>query len=561
MKFNLKDNLKVHTCYTFELMREGKCIQKEQTHNVLCKTLFNGGSSGLSSCQLYVGSGAGTPSYNDTALFNRLWNAAFSKDSADITYGDKTADTDAFVKVALKYTIPATSTYVGNITECGLYSGGLYSHAMLLDAEGNPITIEKTDLDILVVTVEVTFNCIETDTIKFVPMKYSPLCMAFKDDGTLINWLNPRVAVLWSVEESKTAGLFPTTWGGGSYGYKASYYTPANASHLPGATTSHANRVMKVSNARLGSTFPDNEQLFIKGLLVSNFFIIPFPNTDIFPVYTISNIDVGVGDGSATEFVCPLNYFMKDTDKVYINGVLKTRGVDYILDNENNNQAISTLMAANEAIITGGTASASYPCLPVFRSVKTPAKVTGYSNYGFYVAYNACNYPDSFSTEAPLFFDMQKDVRVNYLQIGAPYSGGTASGGVVYTVWYLDENEEWIECGKVSKPDNNNKVSVIFDTVTARYFKVTINYATNPTANLTSNYYSAYSSSSTCSSDGDGSAYPIPLDKLCMLGYKGQGIVFTNPPAAGDIITMEADLDLPMKNGNFVFDVDLTLTY
>ena len=55
---------------------------------------------------------------------------------------------------------PATRDYMGNLTEIGLadHYHHLYSHAALVDAEGNPIIIEKTEFNILKIKVILYFT-------------------------------------------------------------------------------------------------------------------------------------------------------------------------------------------------------------------------------------------------------------------------------------------------------------------------------------------------------------------------------------------------------------------
>lgn len=48
---------------------------------------------------------------------------------------------------------------------------------------------------------------------------------------------------------------------------------------------------------------------------------------------------------------------------------------------------------------------------------------------------------------------------------------------------------------------------------------------------------------------------------LLSLGYKGSGITFTNAPAADAIITLDAKIDRPFKNSNFVIDASMSLHF
>ena len=114
-----------------------------------------------------------------------------------------------------------------------------------------------------------------------------------------------------------------------------------------------------------------------------------------------------------------------------------------------------------------------------------------------------------------------------------------------------NEEEDWNEI--ISFNHNVSEASFLtFEEVNYRYYKVSTDQSSTVFYNKT-NYVNS-----------EQQVEPSGIFKnedLCMFGYKGRCIIFTNPPAAGSVITMSADTDLPMKNNNFVLDFAITLQF
>lgn len=566
MQINLQDHIKVVTNYNFKLLRNEVLLQEVNTHNILTNNFWIGNRSyyysdkGIQSCDIKLGSGSGTPTASDSNLFHPLWQK--TKDSTSSNYHARTAESnEEWIQLTNTYTFPANTTYVGTITECGLYSivKGLCTHALLLDAEGNPISIEKTDLDVLIIEVTIRLYFTENENIKMIRADHTTFwthLFSYDWMGCIQN--NNNLEVLWSVQDSLDGNemYLNRLARGDAYNWN-SYLSTAicNGKQSIPITTP---RELTFNTARLGTDWPVTGQHFIKGLRIMRSFIITFPNTDIFPAYDITGMDVGIGDGETTEFTCPMNYFVTDTDKIYIDGILQTRGVDYIVESDNNNQMLPELMACNDAIITGGyyqinEYSNNNVYAPVFRAVLNATKITGYSDSGFQEAGNRATYATMFDKDRPLFIDMQKEVKVNTFQIGSVYNYDTSYGGIKYTLSYSDDGVDYVELTTIIKT-TNAVAKVTFNTITKRYFKVAIEHVSS-TSNVSSGaYYNTVEASSNYSE-------AVNKNNLCLLGYVGRGIQFTNPPAEGAVITMDATTDLPMKNENFVFDTTLKLSY
>lgn len=105
---------------------------------------------------IVIGTGAGTPQASDTELFNQIYSG--SGTSVDNRV-HRLSDTEFYYQVTVTCTENQAN---GNLTEIGLsgYSDYyvnpyLFSHAMFTDSEGQPIIIEKTNTDRLIVTATI----------------------------------------------------------------------------------------------------------------------------------------------------------------------------------------------------------------------------------------------------------------------------------------------------------------------------------------------------------------------------------------------------------------------
>ena len=541
INIDLRDCIKFDNTYHFKLIRDGKIIQEETTHNIVCKALYNTWNRDWPK-YLFLGSGEGIPSYNDSKLFNVIWTG-FSPKSQSFDSNVSDDGKEAYTADTIKYVIPASSDYVGTITECGIGGAAdseLYTHALIYDAEGNPISIEKTDLDLLEIEIVLKIVAKENNIVKLLPWEENPLRHILCESESLKfqEVMKPRIAAMLSSTLTKTGGIYCNLiWFNGNNSYLGYYMKNFTDIKIKSTNTTFDpdTKIMTIPSCRLGTTFEDDEQLFIKGITICNAFYILFPNNSIFPTYTIENIDVGIGDGEQSIFTCPLGYFV--SEQIKIDGVLQQEGVDYII--EENSLGCSNLMASNESVITGGVFDNTAYYYPLFLSCKDLGTHCNMKNIS--------NTPYGFNSGNPLFFDCLKPTRVNYFQIGKDIN----SSGKFSFFGRNSEEEDWNEI--ISFNHNVSETSSLtFKEVNYRYYKVSTDRSSIVRYNKEGSTGAGYQAEPSCI---------LKKDDLCMFGYKGRGIIFTNPPAAGSVITMSADTDLPMKNNNFALDFAITLQF
>ncbi len=120
---------------------------------------------------IHFGTGAGTPTPDRTSLFSHL--------------GTKAAVDEEIIKAlpTSRYTRKITlnpEEYVGStITEVGIAYGSVISnlitHAMIKDSEGNPLSISKTDLDVIVIYATVFISLAGETGVSYLPAHNNPL--------------------------------------------------------------------------------------------------------------------------------------------------------------------------------------------------------------------------------------------------------------------------------------------------------------------------------------------------------------------------------------------------
>lgn len=547
---HVKGSIKFATNYNFKVYRDDKLIQEENTHNVILnQAIWNkrhlSGSHNYCcfGTQLDVGSGTGTPAATDTALFSSLWSInAPTKETLSVD------DNTNSITTRWIFTIPATTSYVGNITECGMRgyftNTFLYTHAMVKDAEGNPISINKTDLDKVIITVDITITVGSSDPdILVSPISKTPFthwmsladtratffyfsCCSFNSSYTktsMCHLIQSPLAILNRAKERYTYSV-------------SNYGGHVSMEGIRAGTSScvvESNNVQRFTGRINQDVYSTAHKAYIKGIMFLGTFIIPLPNEKYFPKYKLSNVDVGIAVGGESEILCPLDYFVGGSDVVYKNGVALTRGVDYTVDAYNNHSALIELAESCDAHITGGIKASHY----IFNSYCALFRPKPYYDSDD-DDYTSISDIYSFSTDAPLFFDMRKEVTINFLRVpsGAnyKYTISTSSNGEEYTVhdthtFVSGESYVWE-----------------FTPVTTRYFKLEIISSADKAV--------THKPTATVSSNQDPSLYYA-------MGFKTDGMIkFTTPLSAGDVITMDCEMDLPYKTENNVIDYDFSLS-
>ena len=162
----------IHNRFDIEVIdaKTGEVKQRAKAENVILNQLWDVFLSGWFGYLAY-GSGTGTPSVSDTSLFNKkgvLWIGNTVKDTSHLS--------ESYISFTASGSLSETDAVGVTITELGLInsnksSGKLCTHAMLQDMNGTPISILKTDTDIINLYATVFFHWDPEgyNGVKFVP--------------------------------------------------------------------------------------------------------------------------------------------------------------------------------------------------------------------------------------------------------------------------------------------------------------------------------------------------------------------------------------------------------
>ena len=222
---------------------------------------------------IHFGTGSGTPTPNRTSLFSHL--------------GTKTAVVEEKIKayptskVTKKITL-MPEEYVGQtITEVGVAYGSaasyLVTHAMIKDSEGNPLSITKTELDVVTIYATVFVELQDTNNITFSRYPTNQLVNYFIDDSSM----NPR---LWLGDNGEPTEM-------GTIGYRIGDFPLTRSVDAANKKTSFS--------TRLGI---DNANYDIREMSLGDICRVNLENSLAWNPYTLTDVSIGTGDGETDTF-------------------------------------------------------------------------------------------------------------------------------------------------------------------------------------------------------------------------------------------------------------------
>lgn len=519
---------KVSNKYTFKCYnKSGELTQQVTAHNIVLNNYYMYDSAGYLYLGLALGSGITAPLTSDTKLTTWLFNA-----EACVKYSSEKLS-DTHIKVSSTFTVPADASHVGTVSEFGLWAAAsagtnttnptLLTKGLLKDSEGQTITIEKTDLDRLTVDTELHIQLDESDGFFWLTTPNSSLM---------------NLPGLWQRPDSNKL-VFTAAKRHKKYDmcYERDYSSVSVATRhtiTTAVTRDTANLIYKFGQSRLPATSTLNGH-YVQGvgLLRLRYSCAWYFPSAQFPTKTINNIVVGVGDGSTTEFEPPIALWLENTDRVYVAGVLQTRGVDYTIEHNANRQRLPEVTPG--AVLDDYTKDGDYS--NVDSSTLTSYKPIPFSAY---VDTGVVLVQDSHVT-VKLATDGTIGDKVNYWVPGTftfyePNSQQSLPNQHPILSLLSSEDGEVFTLRDSYTYDNSTcDTPRSFTLTTDKYWRLTCDFSetSRPTGTL------GKSTTNTSS----------------ILGYYGEPIKFTAPPADGAKITMSLQLDRPYKNENFVMDM------
>ena len=527
---NIDANIKFKNNYRLQHIDTitGETLHDLEFHNVVLDQIIDAvvNSTWDYSFGISIGDGSGTPSASDTQLFHEI--KRFFGTSGGVTGKWSKKDNNTLL-FSVSVTIPADASEVYNISEVGVcFNRKLVTHALILDSEGNPISVNKKDTDKIILNCElyVTF---ESENIE--NFNIDAFVADSSEAGFLV--LQYIFGAATSLEAQRVSNM--------RYDRSNEVYINCPSTYAFPIPDWVKNKDAKTLTVNFGpSRMPEfSMPTYIKGITFGKLGTIKLPNETIFPRYKVSNIIVGIGDGETTKFKCPLNYFIQESETIRVGTDEKIRNTDYTIDNEANQDELIELSAGSEAIISGGSSHYG-KVLPLFRKPLGKAFSFHLPGGNYYRGEFGIDY---FDASNPLYLDFKEPVKLNTLRVPS------SSKGTFTLFGRGTEEEDWTLIGQFTPNEENNHYN--FDLCYYRYIKLTSTTTISDMGTVPegTGYIDRYNTIEECK-------------KNCwFIGYVGDGIEFTTPPPKDAVITMDAYTDLPFVGPNNVLDISATLTF
>jgi len=527
-KLSKELRMSIHNRFDIEVVdvKTGKVKQRAQAFNVVCvgywQSWFRQSSRYPRATEIAIGSGTGTPSASDTDLFHFeayvAYNSTFPPQES-ITSDNANGTWRRLLRRTLGY-----DQCVGvNITEVGLVntSSGrtICTHAMLQDMNGNPISLVHTDTDVINFYCNIYLHYDNQDGDIHIYDALSPYQSPTGYPGCTQDYEGlVRRLLLSAITNNNYAENHPTQYARGVQGSGVVRDTGStDAAYRKSYVDDYANKTMKLAwrlDTTVGNINGMGTLMFDCGSKDGRWetnvtdVIIEVGKTTV-PPQIVTDESVGVGDGSTTKYKTKIAYPYNAT--VRINGQAANATVKK-----------APCLALGSTTIDGTTVgypSHSYTTYgSVFyrevypENVKVPKPNTSNSGYCYISATNGQRVVEILSRDV--------GVAKAYMY----QSAGTATlecsnDGVTWTTLYTKTTSGY------SYPTIDSQYA------NARYFRLTSSGATGSEVRL---YFNT---------------------------YDGYNIIFDNPPAQGDVITIDYTTDYIPKDSDHVLDVELTFTF
>lgn len=323
-------NASIHNRFDVEVIdaKTGEIKQRAQAENVICANLWTRLLTPNNYFNyIHYGTGSGTPASTDTSLFTFLGYGVPAVANDVVT----NTPASGIYAIRRKISLGETTAVGATLTEVGIGYGTtaatLCTHAMLKDANGNQISIAKTNTDII--------NIYATVFLHYSANGY---------DNNSIRLIAHGIGNYESINQyngSGYIGYLPFLCGlyNGSYAYPPNQcdfehggYATTNIAAASISTSFNASaKTITSTISRLGASNGN-----ASGIEHIYFNTYGFPVIDITPTGTWMNGSnivgeaIGTGDGTARDFATSFPY--ASDGKVYVNGIEQTSGITYTKD-------------------------------------------------------------------------------------------------------------------------------------------------------------------------------------------------------------------------------------
>lgn len=313
-------SLEIHNRFDIEVVdAETGAIKREaKAYNVVCNQLWTRlFSKNAYFAYIHYGSGTGTPSVTDTALFKYAGGQQATGGDTAIDYKNGVFSLRRQIQLLASTAVGVTITEVG--IAYGSNSSYLCTHAMLQDMNGNPISIEKTDTDVI--------NIYATVYVHFDPSGYDGGCIrpsSYTRTQSLFAFLCGYHNVLANrmyVTAFDTADLYTSM--GGAYpndGYNH-YVDVSTVFNAENKTITFTPKRVESDKYNVGGFRYLYLAKYVHGSSYDTYepYFFVRPGGSWFPYSQVTAEAIGTGDGSTSEYslAFPFVYDLK----VYVDGV------------------------------------------------------------------------------------------------------------------------------------------------------------------------------------------------------------------------------------------------
>lgn len=510
---NIKEKIGIHNRFDIEVIdsRTGEVKQKARAYNRILNSLWgrllinaSGGSygnmmGGEYSRYTFYGSGSGTPSASDTSLFHH-------EGVVENTIHNYGQDSDNHIAWVTKVIQLSEQMAVGvTLTEVGIgygtASNNLCTHAMLEDMNGNPISIVKTDVDVINIYATIYLHWSTDNYILNANLTYgggrSEISLRYWLFG-LKNDLYYDYPEMIHIYLGKEAILSQNSDNNIANDYLNCEKTITN-------DVSNKRTVWAIT--RLGVNSGNMKGGLGCGIIASsgmapNMFI-DFPA--ILGGTDITNEAIGTGDGETTEFAFDFDF--PSAVSVYKNGVKMTSGY-----------TIKNIPAAG-----GNAVSGVAGCLRTIRDSSTP------NNHKPLIERLIQNGASSVEVIGG------RGTPKTTILYNRAYEVGVASinshSCTALQVFISDDLNTWTKI--VDTTAYNQTYNLTSEEQHAKYFKIVATISASPSYTLGGCYIN-------CNSN------------------EGKALVFNTAPANGDVITADYHTPYVAKDSDHVYDLSIT---
>lgn len=441
MKLNTEIKTNIHNRFRIKVIRNNEVVQEGYAENIVTDRMYTRLMSfSPFFTQIHVGGGTGTLSPSRTTLFSPITYKAAADDEKVKAY--------PISSVTKKIEFGTTEQNGKTFTEVGISesttNGTVNTHALIKDAEGNPLSITKTDTDIITIYATIFFELVDDPSVDG---RFNKI----PTENNLINY----------VIDGST--FTPSLWLGDTGGYNSfNYISYFRSSHVLTRTSDSINRKNTYST-RLDVGHANYD---IGEIALHNVYRVDLENSVSWNGHTLSDVNIGVGDGVTTSFNI-LRYGIRDF-------LVKIDGV------ETHDYTLSGISYANKPYLNSASVSPIVALAPSFYGFRelvsigtSPSHVLNTNEAGIDLTGYVLEVDFSGSSTSYLYFYIEKsDDGINYTSLLTR----TSYGVFRYT---FTQNYPYVRI-RASKGSFNDAYINYMRFVNPDYAEPTVTFATPP---------------------------------------------------------------------------------